>query len=464
MHTPGELAAMLDIKHAFDPHNLLNPGKIFPLPDTEHNHAALDGGMQFTATLHPVPHPAVGIPHDIPPVPPLLARNVFTPASALQAAEELTVCSAARKRVHISSSSRLDPTCHANVLLSTSALKGIQTYAPEDMYITVGAGTLLTEIQDYLKADAKWLPLASPYPTATIGGLVATNTNAPLRMRYGAIRDLVLCATVALADGRVIRTGRPVIKNVAGYDLTKVFIGSRGTLGLLTDITLKIVVPPRSRRTLLVPIDDLRSGLLYARKLLPLALVASGLVLCNGHNIAGVSRSPYLLAYTAEGIPEDVHAELDEVRSSLRSADAPPPIELQSRSATDIWSGMLRNAASKGILQLHIGLPAKDVPAYAHAHAAILNASDFLLDIANGMIYAAHSTYREDLQTTSAWIEQLRRPALALDGYTVVTNMPESLRGTIDEWGYKPETLDIMHALKAQWDPQSILNGGEFIL
>ncbi len=86
------------------------------------------------------------------------------------------------------------------------------------------------------------MPLVSPWPTATIGGLIAANVNAPLRMRYGAIRDLVLCATVVLADGRVLRTGRPVIKNVAGYDLTKAFVGSHGTLGLITDVTLKLVI------------------------------------------------------------------------------------------------------------------------------------------------------------------------------------------------------------------------------
>ena len=74
-------------------------------------------------------------------------------------------------------------------------------------------------------------PLASPWAGTTIGGLVATNLNSPQRLRYGALRDLVMATTVALADGRVIRAGRPVVKNVAGYDLPKLFIGSHGTLG-----------------------------------------------------------------------------------------------------------------------------------------------------------------------------------------------------------------------------------------
>src|SRR5207248_5683782 len=159
------------------------------------------------------------------------------------------------RSVYISGSAKASTKHDAAMLLSTTALKGIKTYAPDDLYIAVGAGTPLAEILSFLANERKQVPLATPWQEATIGGLVATNMNAPLRMRYGSLRDLVLCTTVVLADGRVIRTGRPVIKNVAGYDLTKVFIGSYGTLGLLTDITLKIAVPPRAHRTLLIPLD-----------------------------------------------------------------------------------------------------------------------------------------------------------------------------------------------------------------
>ena len=94
-----------------------------------------------------------------------------------------------------------------------------------------------------------WVPLASPWNESTLGGIVATNFNAPLRMRYGALRDLVLTATVALPNGRVIRAGRPLVKNVAGYDISKLFVGSYGTLGVITDVTLKLAPLPRARQS-----------------------------------------------------------------------------------------------------------------------------------------------------------------------------------------------------------------------
>ena len=90
---------------------------------------------------------------------------------------------------------------------------------------------------------------------------MATNWNAPLRMRYGGLRDLVLATTVALGDGRVIRAGRPVVKNVAGYDMPKVFIGAHGTLGLIADVTLKLAPLPRVRASLIAPLEEVNDRL-----------------------------------------------------------------------------------------------------------------------------------------------------------------------------------------------------------
>ncbi len=307
------------------------------------------------------------------------------PASAEEAAQGLLWLAQAGRSVHISGpltmiahvgetvrGAPMSPewSGKAQTQLSTARLQGIKTYAPDDQYITVGAGTMLFEVQDFLAKQRKQLPLASPWPEASVGGLVAANINAPLRMRYGAMRDVVLCGTVALADGRVIRVGRPIVKNVAGYDLTRVFIGSHGTLGLLTDVTLKVIVQPRAKRTLLIPLDDMRHGLLHTRQLLPLALNASAIVLCKGHTaaIAWLPESPYLLAYTAEGLSADVEAELDQVRRVLHSQDGSEPIEIETLSGIDIWTSMLAMTTGTSILA-RVGVPAKNLPGYMQDQA-----------------------------------------------------------------------------------------------
>lgn len=439
MYTDAELAAMWDIKQVFDPNNLLNPGKVFPLPVPDNK-----VGEQSTLKRHLPAKPG----------------NIFTPSTAEEAAEGILSAAKAGQSVYITGSTGV-PVVHSSAMaLSTAQLQGIKTYAADDLYITVGGGTSLAEVQSFLAGKQKQVPLASPWQEATIGGLVATNMNAPQRMRYGSIRDLVLCATVVLADGRVIRTGRPVIKNVAGYDLTKIFIGSHGTLGLISDITLKIAATPRTQRTLLVPLDDLRYGLVLAKKLLPVALIASAIVVCKGGSLPDIPQSASALAYTAEGVPEDVQAELDQVRQVLRASGAREPIEVERPSGTDIWCALL--GGSRGTLQVRVGVAAKDVAAYVNDQAAVLNRGTFLVDMSSGLVYAAMAS--DEVGEAREWLERLRQSALALDGYAMVIDMPEGWQGVIDRWGYRPQAIDLMQGLKERWDPHGVLNPGVFIV
>src|SRR5262249_53358746 len=185
------------------------------------------------STRSPSAHSVDRLPGQAQDAVPTQRPHILFPSTPEEAAQQLLALSSEGKPVFIQGMSETSLLRqHADNLayiLSTQALSGIKAYTPDDLVITVSAGTPLREIQQFLARHRQQLALTSPWPDATIGGLVATNTNAPLRMRYGALRDQVLCMTVALPDGRVIRTGRPLVKNVAGYDLTKAFIGSYGT-------------------------------------------------------------------------------------------------------------------------------------------------------------------------------------------------------------------------------------------
>ncbi|MBV9230549.1 MAG: FAD-binding protein, partial [Chloroflexi bacterium] len=444
MHNPAEMMAMWDVKQAFDPNCILNPGKVFPVP-TDNEMGPFAGYTRRQETGNQADSTR-SLPEDI-----------FTPATAEEAAQGLLALAKAGRRVYINR-----PVAQPQALqVNTSALRGIKTYAPDDLYITVGAGTPLAEIQSFLMQDHKQLAVASPWPNATIGGLVAANVNAPLRMRYGSLRDLVLYATVALADGRVIRTGRPLVKNVAGYDLTKAFVGSHGTLGLLTDISLKIMVQPRATRTLLIPVEDMRYGLIWARQMLPLALTASAIVLTKGYQTAHAPQSNYLLAYTAEGLPEDVQAELAQVRQVLQAAGAPLPIEDESITGTGIWTEILGNKGATNLI-VRIGLPVRDLPAYLQDQARLLNDGPFIADIGNGFVYAIKQSI--GIEEANLWLTALREPTLATGGYAIVMDGPEGLQNELDRWGYQPEGLDVMRRLKAQWDPHGAMNLDVFVL
>ena len=274
------------------------------------------------------------------------------------------------------------------------------------------------------------------------------------------------------------------------------FVGSHGTLGLITDVTLKLTPLPRARHTLLAPLDDLELGLVLAEQARRMALAASAILLCKdcdipalhalegnslpagasvpvmastpvgarvarsgGEGLYGRPPASYVLAYTAEGLPEDVQAELDHVRQVLRTAAVPAPVEVDQVSGTAIWARLLGNSSGRA-LQVRVGVPARDLASYIHAQSAALHEAAFIADIGNGLVYAVSKHL--DPAAAQHWLESLRRPALALGGYAVAIDMPGTWQDTIDPWGYQPAALDLMRDLKARWDPGDILNPGAF--
>ncbi len=429
MYNADELQAMRDIKSVFDPDDLLNPGKIWP-------------------ELTPVPLPLP--PPSMPPVSP------FAPASAEEAAAAISAWSLdpAPHRIRVRGGETKSKLLSlADVVLSTAHLAGIRTCSPEDSYVTAGAGTTLAQLQQELAQFKMWVPLVSPWLESTLGGIVSTNFNAPLRMRYGygGIRDLLLAATIALPNGRVVHFGRPVVKNVAGYDLVKLFAGAHGTLGLIADVTLKTVPHVRARASLLVPVGDLASGLDWADKLRRICWSASALLLCRGCELPEIT-APLALVYTAEGIREDVTAELDEAERALRAAHAPGGTRLEPFSGSEAWATWLAGAKPDDTI-LRIGVPPAGFPDIVRTSAETLAAAPFMADIANGMLYVRGPLARQS-------VDPVRTAALAAQGYAVVLSAPAGTE--IDRWGYQPQGVNESRAIKSRWDRRGLFNPGAF--
>jgi D-lactate dehydrogenase (cytochrome) len=432
MYTGAELSAMRDIKTLLDPENLLNPGKIFP----------------------------ADLPYPLRALPVLPAGSTFAPRTTEEAAAGLAALSQSGQRVSIGGAANGEPADGAR-WLTTTHLRGVVEYAQNDLYVTARAGTRVEALQTFLAEYNMQAPLAEPWANATLGGLVAANANAPLRMRYGSLRDVVIALTVALADGRVIRAGRSVVKNVAGYDLTKLMIGSYGTLGLITDVTLKLTPRPRAQATLAVPVADLQQGFAWASHLLPHLLVASGLVLAPGEMIPEAPASPYYLLLTGEGVPEDVQAELEEARNTLRQIGAPASVLLETHSATTVW-GDFMHIQSDGALSVRTGLPANLLSTYAAQTSDAPLPAQWFYDVGNGLAYVRATPGNGE--SAQAWLATLRKPAVALGGYAVAVNVAAHLADAIDRWGYQSDALDLMRNLKARWDPAGILNPGCFVV
>jgi D-lactate dehydrogenase (cytochrome) len=429
MYSASELATMLDVKKVFDGASLLNPGKIFP------------------DILAPVQRATPNAP----------GNTLFAPITAEEAAAGLAGLAWRGKKVRIRSSPN-GALAGASTLLSTHKLTGVRAFAPHDLYVTVGAGMPVVELHRFLAEQQMQTALVSPWPQATVGDLLSINLNSPQRIRYGSLRDALLCATVALPDGRVIRAGRPVVKNVAGYDLPKLFVGAHGTLGLLVDATLKLIPLPRARRTICLAVGDLTLGYTWAMATLPHLLVASGLVIASER---GATAAHYKLYLTVEGLPEDGAAELEEVSAALHAAGAPAHVEAKNESAVGVWADFVGGVWEHDLL-VRMGAPVSRMgEALAGLPRRLMERTRWLVDVPNGLVYAAFAP--TDAGDGRAWLAALRTAVEGAAGYAVLVCADEALATTMDRWGRAPDSLPLMAGLKASWDPKGILNPQAFL-
>ena len=142
-----------------------------------------------------------------------------------------------------------------DLVLSTKRLDAVVAHEHADLTATVQAGARLDEVNRILARQGQWLPIESAFDESTIGGVVATNDSGPLRHRYGTPRDLLIGIRLALTDGRLIKAGGNVVKNVAGYDVGRLISGSHGSLAAIVSVTFKLSPLPAATGTLVATFD-----------------------------------------------------------------------------------------------------------------------------------------------------------------------------------------------------------------
>lgn len=424
MYNDDELAIMQDIKEVFDPQHILNPGKVFL---SRQPMSKMAGKATNALSL--------------------------APASAEDASETIKTIMATGKRLYIQGGgTKKQWTDTTGEVLSTRSLDQIVEYNLDDLYVTVGAGTTIDKLQKVLAKDKMWVPIISPWPQASIGGILAANFNAPLRMKYGSLRDNLLAVQVTMPDGRIVRFGKPVVKNVAGYDLPKLFVGSQGTLGLLTEVSLKIMPIPRVRQSLFIACEDVLGGLECGKTLLQQCLAASSLLLIAG---SGLVDAPFALVYSLEGIKEDVDVERKQVMQALAGLADPRNVKiLDDISGSDLWAKWIGDGSTSNHHQskaslFRVGLPVSSLYQFAHQENDRQVLAQACVDIANGFVFLFNPSDPKAIQEHAG----------RLGGYgTFVTGGEKS--GKDSE--YRPESVALMKGLKERWDKRRILNPGIF--
>jgi len=381
----------------------------------------------------------------------LLPSTVIRPKDADEAARELYACDEVPAAVGVwggGTQMQLGaPPRKYEVALSTERMTRLLEYEPADLTCRVEAGMRLSDLQAALHAQGQRLALDPPHPErATVGGMVAANTNGLTRGRYGTVRDWVIGIAVAYPSGKVARAGGKVVKNVAGYDLMKLHIGALGTLGVVAEVNFKVQARPEADATLLAHFEAPAPALGVGLKLAHQYLAPATAIVQDGDG------GQWVLALRLEGYTREVQAAKDQavrfVREAGGAVEAPETPPAFWDAARD-WS-----TPADGDVVLRAIVPLTASPLLL---AAVPADARVLAQPASGVI-----DVRVAATSAAETLSRLRTEAGA-EGQVVVLAAPVALKQGLDVWGPPPPGFPIMRALKQALDPNGILNPGRFV-
>ncbi|MGH7820769.1 MAG: FAD-binding oxidoreductase, partial [Candidatus Binatia bacterium] len=352
-----------------------------------------------------------------------------------------------------------NPAEKLDVVLSTSRLDAVVEQAAADLTLTVQAGATLSAVNETLRPSGQWLPFDPPHAAeTTIGGLIAANASGPSRQAFGTVREWLLGVRCVLAGGTAVKSGGRVVKNVAGYDLHKLLVGSFGTLAVIVEATFKLRPLAEESSTLTFSLPEIGRLLALAARVADSVLGPQWVEL-----VLGPDRPP-LLAVGFGGLAEEVRdatARAARAASELGVPEAAEPIdepllrragdEVAARSAKTaiIRAGTRRSdfaAWLRGALD-DFGKCAARVSAVVHAGIGVAR---FRLDDA-------------EPKPLAAILAGLRSKAIAGGGYLVVEHAPPLWKSELDVWGPAPASLALLRGIKTAFDPGRVLSPGRFI-
>ncbi|HEX9871952.1 MAG TPA: FAD-binding oxidoreductase [Candidatus Tectomicrobia bacterium] len=387
-----------------------------------------------------------------------------------------------------------------DIVLSTSRLTQISEHDAANFTITAGAGMTCSQVAQVTAADRQMLPLQYPFSAATLGGLIAANAYSPKRMLYGGVRDLLLGLRIALPSGEIAHFGGKVVKNVAGYDMCKLFVGSLGALGVIVEATFKLYALPERDETLLAEFPSLGQSAAAVARLTGTQLLPSQILLLNSiaaraivpQRPAQVAPGTALLLVNCEGMDEAVERQLADIAwmcqghgaSTVQVLSGEAQLQLRQRLAamTQVLEDNTSSPAAQpsryeaegaggGALTVRLGTPPSRVYTLMKATAQALNPITpgvvIIGDCGVGLVTLCLSPDGLAAGAIEARLlpalRELRRLVVALGGYAVVESAPPAMKTPLEVWGPTPSSVALLKALKDRFDPEAVLSPGRFI-
>jgi glycolate oxidase FAD binding subunit len=361
------------------------------------------------------------------------------------------------------------PPPRSGIVLGLRRLDRLVEHEPGDLTATIEAGMTLEALQARLRTRGQWLSLDAPDAgRATLGGIIAANASGPRRQLYGTMRDLLIGVTIVTAEGEVVHGGGKVVKNVAGYDLPKLFIGSHGTLGVIAEATVKLRPVPEAERFVAVPFDRLKDAGAAVRLIMSSDLIPNALELLDAEAIRarGIGTAGPTLVVGFDGLPEQVDWQCGVLAQIATPLGGHPVVALAPAGYPDAASATLPGTTAAVVrfsvlptvvteLMEQGAAAARDrglTSAWeAHAGAGVVTATLFSAD------------ERQEPKPIAGLVGEWRAMARASGGYATLERAPLAVKSQMPVWDDLGAATRLMQRIKAQLDPKDILNPGRFI-
>ncbi len=402
-----------------------------------------------------------------------VAQDRVKPESAGAVGELVARCDASGQKVWIVGGNTHDgmgfPPERADVTLETTQLAGIVANERADLTIAVRAGTPLRDVATLLAAQGQFVPFDAPQPNyATIGGSLAAGWLGPRRHLYGRVRDYVIGSTIVLADGTIAHAGGMVVKNVAGYDMSRLYVGSFGTLGVLVQANFKTAPLPPNARLFLAPLPE-RTRERACTQLATMALrpAAAFWVVGFANAIDGEDGPEGRIVVSVEGSDALLERATRDLRSALGRAGVPETrvVDAGAREAfervVDAYAACLGQRSITYRLFPFAAQSERCALALQELAGRFGLRAESIVDVMNGDVVLRVSGL--DARTLGAKIENFDDALHDAEPRAQVVAGKHSHRPYLRVWGEAPAAVERMRALKLRFDPNRTLNPGRFV-
>jgi glycolate oxidase FAD binding subunit len=362
-----------------------------------------------------------------------------------------------------------------DVALKLDLLNKVFDYPAADMTITAGAGLCLGCLQKILAREGQYLPIhTANEKEATLGGLIATNAGGALRFREGTLRDMVIGMKVALADGRIIKGGSKVVKNVAGYDLCKLFTGSYGTLGIIVEVTLRLRPRHEEESTLWCEFashDDAEGAVsaILESELEPVFIEYLNIAAAReiGPDVDGWADSRPVLLIGLDGNAEAAEWQKGQVNALLGPGQANLTLLLEDEIQDEVRRGLFSfRAPEEACFIAKANLFSSNVTAFIKEVEQAAEENDIEIaaasHIANGIVYLKIQNSCPDEEVANL-ISTFTRHAVHMGGSFVVEHAAPAVKEEVEVWGPVRGDIGLMKSMKETLDPNRIMNPGRFV-